>query len=106
MADKIFPVSEYTKQQCVERGIPVTKLQVIHNGIDLKCNNPMAIQENHRFNENYPLELEGKKVLLTVGRLIKRKGHQWFIKNVMPKLGNEYLYLIAGEGQSIKISLK
>lgn len=37
-------------------------------------------------------------VLLTVGRLVKRKGHAWFIKNVLPQLPSIVHYLIAGTG--------
>lgn len=98
IADRIFPVSEYTKKQCVNRGIPETKLEVIHNGIDLSCNNDYSLQDNPQLIKKFDLESNAKILLLTVGRLIKRKGHQWFIKNVMPKLGTGYIYLIAGEG--------
>jgi phosphatidylinositol alpha-1,6-mannosyltransferase len=44
------------------------------------------------------MDLKDKKVLITVGRLVKRKGVAWFIQNVMPKLENNYVYLIAGGG--------
>lgn len=40
----------------------------------------------------------GKTYLLTVGRLVKRKGHTWFIRNVLPQLPSSTTYLIAGEG--------
>ena len=33
-----------------------------------------------------------------LGRLVKRKGHAWFIKNVLPKLPENVLYVIAGTG--------
>lgn len=37
-------------------------------------------------------------VLLTVGRLVPRKGQAWFIANVLPKLPDNFLYVIAGGG--------
>jgi glycosyltransferase involved in cell wall biosynthesis len=37
-------------------------------------------------------------VLLTVGRLVRRKGARWFIENVLLKLPDGVLYVIAGEG--------
>jgi glycosyltransferase involved in cell wall biosynthesis len=39
----------------------------------------------------------GRVVLLTVGRLVKRKGVAWFVRNVLPKLPN-VLYLVIGVG--------
>ena len=37
-------------------------------------------------------------ILLTSGRLVKRKGHAWFISNVLPHLPTNTLYVIAGDG--------
>jgi phosphatidylinositol alpha-1,6-mannosyltransferase len=45
--------------------------------------------------------LKGRKVLLTVGRLIERKGVVHFLTEVMPKLlaaRQDFCYLIIGEG--------
>jgi glycosyltransferase involved in cell wall biosynthesis len=39
-----------------------------------------------------------RKVLLTVGRLVERKGVCWFIDKVLPELGSSYVYLVAGDG--------
>lgn len=44
---------------------------------------------------------EGDTVLITVGRLVKRKGVEWFVKNVMPKFKNTSIkYLIVGKGEN------
>src|SRR5581483_9452936 len=45
-----------------------------------------------------PRQGEQEIQLLTVGRLVKRKGHEWFIRHVMPQLSEQYIYLIAGDG--------
>jgi glycosyltransferase involved in cell wall biosynthesis len=45
--------------------------------------------------------LEPGRVLVTTGRLVKRKGVSWFVDNVMPKIVTDdpsILYLIAGAG--------
>lgn len=44
------------------------------------------------------LNVNDKVILFTCGRLVKRKGHVWFIANVLPKLPNNVVYVIAGEG--------
>jgi glycosyltransferase involved in cell wall biosynthesis len=37
-------------------------------------------------------------VLLTVGRLVRRKGVAWFVDQVLPRVGGNWVYLVAGEG--------
>jgi glycosyltransferase involved in cell wall biosynthesis len=98
-ADKIFPVSQYTKAQCLERGIPGEILVVIPNGLvfsEIKNCTQEGLQSLsfkifNTFND--------KTILLSLGRLIKRKGHVWFIKNVFIHLPEDYVYIIAGNGR-------
>lgn len=44
--------------------------------------------------------LADKTILITLGRLVKRKGVDWFIDNVLSRLSSdeEFVYLVAGEG--------
>lgn len=44
------------------------------------------------------LSTGNRVVLLTVGRLVRRKGHAWFARQVLPKLPKDFLYVIAGSG--------
>jgi glycosyltransferase involved in cell wall biosynthesis len=37
-------------------------------------------------------------VLLTLGRLVRRKGVAWFVSHVLHRMGGNWVYLIAGEG--------
>lgn len=66
------------------------KISIIPPGIainHLKSPNP----------HNLP-NLKGKIVLLTVGNLVLRKGHVWFLKNVFSKLSDDFTYVIVGNG--------
>ncbi len=48
-------------------------------------------------------ELVDKKLLVTTGRLVERKGVAWFVENVMPELAKKHddvRYLVAGKGQN------
>jgi phosphatidylinositol alpha-1,6-mannosyltransferase len=45
-----------------------------------------------------PFDLSGKQVLLSVGRMVKRKGHAWFVDAVMPRLDPSIVYVILGDG--------
>lgn len=43
---------------------------------------------------------ENDMILITVGRLVKRKGVNWFVRNVMPQLADKPIkYLIIGSGE-------
>jgi glycosyltransferase involved in cell wall biosynthesis len=46
----------------------------------------------------FPETLKGRKLLLSLGRLVKRKGICWFVEHVMPHLIPSYSYIVAGEG--------
>ena len=49
------------------------------------------LSNTHNIDETRPL-------LLTVGRLVERKGHTWFLQDVLPKVKTAVQYLIIGEG--------
>jgi len=46
----------------------------------------------------FGLDLEDRYLLLTVGRQVKRKGHEWFIRNVIPKIQSDFVYVTVGDG--------
>jgi glycosyltransferase involved in cell wall biosynthesis len=99
--DQIISVSSATKEECVKRGISRDKVKVIPNGIDVEeYQTDKSKDELKRLIEGeFEIDLDNKKVLLTVGRLVKRKGHEWFIRAVMPELDENIIYLIAGTGE-------
>lgn len=61
------------------------------------------------FYKKYNLS-EGAFIICTVGRLVRRKGVEWFIRNVLPQINNPKLvYLVAGSGEmegSIQSTIK
>lgn len=95
--DRLIAVGNETIAIGTRHGIAKEKFEFVPNGID---------PEAH-YNPNYTRrDLEGivgelKKdtsVLLTSGRLARRKGVAWFIKNVLPLLPNTIIYVVAGDG--------
>ena len=105
--DKIICISHATKQECVSRGIPKEKITVISDGVsdEFYINEDKKILKC-RLEKELNLELREKKILLSVGRLVERKGFHWFIGNVIPKLlkqRNDFVYLIAGDGVFRKV---
>ncbi len=103
--DHVFTVGRATIDECVKRGIRGDQCTFIPNGTEI----PTLIKKYYRKDlEGYLQQsVEGKFILLSLGRLVKRKGTAWFVENVMPNLSDDFLYLIAGDGSEAEtISLK
>jgi phosphatidylinositol alpha-1,6-mannosyltransferase len=98
--DKIIAVGNETVKIAKEKRIPEDKIVFIPNGVDTEKHLVSATRSD--LEKIIGQSAENKKILLTSGRLAKRKGAAWFISNVMPKLGEEFLYVIAGDGPDKK----
>ncbi len=63
-----------------------------------------GISVNH-IKQHTPLArpaFDGKTILTTVGNLVLRKGHVWFIRHVLTKLPSRFIYIIVGAGKEAK----
>jgi phosphatidylinositol alpha-1,6-mannosyltransferase len=92
-ADFVFAVSNFTKNLLLKQGI---KREIIVVYPPLSTNYIKPIKDAKE-----KLSLGNKKIILSVGRLIKRKGQDRVIK-VMPSLITEFpdlKYLIVGDGK-------
>lgn len=98
--DAVISVSSATRQECLNRGLAQEKSKVLPNGFDAADLKRVVESGPARafIAEHFGLDLDGKKLLLTVGRLIKRKGHGWFIEKVLPLVESEVVYLVIGDG--------
>ncbi len=102
--DKFIAVGSETVRVAQQKGLPTEKITFIPNGVDLE---KFATPHSRKELEDIMKEnLDGKFVLLTSGRLAKRKGVAWFIANVMPKLPENIMYVVAGDGPDKKNILK
>lgn len=98
--DLIFCVSRHGLEECRLRHIPAGKCRVVPNGIDpaefeLPPPGPSGLRETEH---QAGIRLADRKILLSVTRLVPRKGVAWFVSEVMPRLDACYCYLIAGAG--------
>ncbi len=96
----VISVSSATRQACIDRGMAPEKGVALPNGFDMNVLEKMPDKEEARalLGRELGLDLEGKHILLTVGRQVKRKGHQWFIENVFNKIDENTIYLVVGDG--------
>jgi phosphatidyl-myo-inositol dimannoside synthase len=46
------------------------------------------------------LRAAGKRIVLTTGRLVARKGVAWFVAEVLPRLPEDVVYVVVGEGNA------
>ena len=98
--DRVICVSNATRQECIDRGIPPDRCRVIPNGISPNAAYIEKPKPELRLLLGKQLGhgLGDKKLLVSVGRLVKRKGVLWFVENVMSRLDSGFLYIIAGNG--------
>ncbi len=98
--DKLIAVGNETIRVAQKKGIAREKLVFIPNGVDVGKygGNFLRSDLENLLNE----KLEGKKIILTSGRLAKRKGVAWFVRNVMSKMPENVLYVVAGDGTDKK----
>lgn len=94
-ADKIVANSNYTKDLILKLGDFSEKIEVINPALDLK-----KYSEIDKAKARAKLGLKDQKIILTVGRLVKRKGVDMAIKS-LSKVCNkvsDILYVIVGSG--------
>lgn len=98
--DSVISVSEATRQACIERGMDPNDGIALPNGVDLENLKVFPEKDSSRafLEKQFEIPLQGNKLLLTVGRMVKRKGHAWFIQNVLPRISKEAVYVAVGDG--------
>jgi len=96
--DRYICISSYARQEAEKHNF--SPCLVIPVGVDkkkLKVKSEKLKVNQAGFLEKYSLP-RNKFYLLTVGRLVKRKGAAWFIENVMSSLPEKIIYLVVGDG--------
>ncbi len=97
----VISVSKATRQACIDRGLEPDKGVALPNGLDSRKLDRMPDRGTARdeIKRRFGLdEIDERYLLLTVGRQVKRKGHVWFINEVLPKISSDVTYLIVGDG--------
>lgn len=95
-AEKLIAVGNETIRMGVAHGISPEKFVFIPNGVDTEKHLVSTTRADAE--KIIGQSLENKNFLLTTGRLAKRKGVAWLIENVLPKLNEKFIYVVAGSG--------
>lgn len=94
--DRLIAVGNATIHHGTLLGLPESIFVFIPNGVTAAANPASCSRRDleallHR-------QVHGP-VILTLGRLVKRKGVVWFIENVINRLDSDITYIIAGKGR-------
>ena len=92
----VVACSELVKEKLVQFGVERKKIHVLYPAVDTQKYRPTAVPEDYLGKKG----LQGKKILLSVGRLIERKGHDQVIR-ALPRMIQSFpqvLYAIVGIG--------
>ena len=99
IGDSVVAITETVRKNLVQQyKLPMEKVKVIHNGIELK-----SIVENSDLNEPLINELKfsQKTVICSIGTLIKRKGHRYLLEALVQlpqSVQSQVIVLIVGDG--------
>jgi glycosyltransferase involved in cell wall biosynthesis len=95
--DYSIPVSHATKNELINRGVNSERITVVPNGVDLAlCEIPQQDSFLQDFSKRYNIDITKKKLIISIGRSVRRKGFSWFLKNIVPDLDDDSLYCIIG----------
>jgi phosphatidylinositol alpha-1,6-mannosyltransferase len=95
--DGAICVSQATAMACLERGFDKEKVFTVLNGVDHDLADiPVDSEFRSSVEKKLGVSLEGKKIVLTMGRAVKRKGFSWFLENVVPQLDENIIFFMVG----------
>jgi len=97
--DATVSVSNATRAECLSRGMDVSNAYVLPNGlpVGLRPSAPDKTAARQYLGTKFGVPADGK-LILSVGRQVKRKGHQWFLKSVLPLLNGLNRVVFVGDG--------
>lgn len=100
LADRIVAVSDFTRQSIArEYDIPLSKIDVLHNSLDLDMVEELDSDNVHTYLES--MKRQGYRVVVNIGRLTIQKGLPNLLQAAKIVIGHEpkTLFLIVGSGE-------
>lgn len=96
--DGVICVSRHLRERCRRMGVADEIIHVIPNGVSVE---DFAWSEKTAPEQALGLDLTGRTVLLSVGRLVPKKGMDRFVGEILPRVVRrrpEIVCLVAGDG--------
>jgi phosphatidyl-myo-inositol dimannoside synthase len=97
-ADRVVAISTATATTAIEHGLDRKQVVVVNPGVRIpKIGAGDRADARAELVRRLGLDSE-RLIVMTLGRLVRRKGVDWFVENVMPQVTRDATYLVAGEG--------
>jgi phosphatidylinositol alpha-1,6-mannosyltransferase len=94
----VVAISSATGHAAIDRGVPRDRLHVVAPGVLEPGEMPMRpAGSGEQLRRRLGIGAD-TTVLLTLGRLVPRKGVRWFVSVVMSRLPDDVVYVVAGSG--------
>lgn len=97
-ADRVVANSTATEALAVALGVDPSRIAVVHPGVRVpEVTVADRTAQREELLHEFGLDPDAL-ILVSLGRLVRRKGVTWFVEHVVPTLPDNVVYLIAGEG--------
>lgn len=99
-ANAVIAISAAAEQEAARRGVKKANIYTIPLGIHDDFGDSVQADKS-AVAAVVGADVLNKTLLLTTGRLVKRKGVEWFVLNVLPNIVKKHpdvLYIVVGEG--------
>lgn len=97
-APRLIAISRATAEEARRIGVPSDRITVVHVAVAVPAvTAPDRRQASAAIRGRLSIA-EGSVVMLTLGRLVRRKGVAWFLDEVLPRLPTNVTYIVAGGG--------
>ncbi len=97
-APQVVAISRATADEALARGVVPDRLRVVAPGVLDAAGARVRVPEAGAELRAALGIAPGATVLLTLGRLVPRKGVRWFVTDVMRDLPSDVVYVVAGSG--------
>ncbi len=97
-APRVLAISSATATAVVAAGVPPERVRVVRLGVTAPEVSPAPHAERAAALRRSLGVDDGTLVILTLGRLVRRKGVEWFVRAVLPELPASVVYVVAGHG--------
>ncbi len=93
--DAIIAVSDATAKELLSRGIRQDLVKVVKNGFDpsMKKGSITDIDISSKFEG---IKIDSRRIIISIGRTVRRKGFSWFVNNILPALPEDVIYVVIG----------
>jgi len=105
--DFVICNSNHTRKLCLTRGVEAGRARVIPVGVNPESFKLSLTEKEHsHWIGQWGLKSRPRHMLLTVGRLVPRKGVSFLVSQVLPQLAqrrDDWVYLVVGDGPERRV---